>query len=89
MIYTREDNLRISSALIASESGLWLKEMINKLIDMKLKEMDGYGFNAEVEKLFLHQGIKIGLEIARDLPEGIRRDSDKVISNTIRRLMGK
>lgn len=88
-VQTRENDLRISSALIASEHGNWLKGKLNDLIEMKHKELDAYGFAAEVEKMFLHQGIKIGLEIARDLPETVRKDSDKVMSHMIKRIMGK
>lgn len=85
----REEDLRISSALVASEHGMWLKSKIQHLINCKEKEIEGHAYNAENEKLFLHQGIKIGLEIAKDLPEKIRKDSDKVIANYIKKMMGK
>lgn len=84
----REEDLRISSSLVGSEHGRWLKEKINELVLSKQKEEDSYGLSAEVEKLFLHKGIKMGLEMARDLPERIRKDSDKVMANMIKKIMG-
>lgn len=77
MEYSREDKLRISNKIVASEEWKMFEHELKDLIDKKQKELEGYLYEANTHKSFLHQGIKIGLEIALGIPVKMQRENQK------------
>lgn len=76
MKYTREDKLRLSNEMLAGEAWKMLENELKTLVDIKEKEIQGYLVEANTHKSFLHEGIKIGLQIAMAMPGKMQKDNE-------------
>lgn len=76
MKYTREDRLRLSNEMLAGEAWKMLESELKTLVDIKEKEIQGYLVEANTHKSFLHEGIKIGLQIAMAMPGKMQKDNE-------------
>lgn len=76
MKYTREDKLRLSNEMLAGEAWKMLESELKTLVDIKEKEIQGYLVEANTHKSFLHEGIKIGLQIAMAMPGKMQKDNE-------------
>lgn len=75
MSYSREDKLRLSNEMLAGESWKMLKSELETLVATKEKEIQGYLMEANTHKSFLHEGIRLGLQIALALPGKMQKDN--------------
>lgn len=73
----REDKLRLINELLNSEGWMLLQTELLDLASKKEKELEGYLYDANTHKSFLHEGIKIGLELAVSLPYKMQKENRK------------
>lgn len=62
--------------MLAGEAWKMLESELKTLVDIKEKEIQGYLVEANTHKSFLHEGIKIGLQIAMAMPGKMQKDNE-------------
>jgi len=84
--YTREDKLRISEQLLASEYWEWLKSEYEK--EAKRFETSQHTDPEKDKTLIFRQGIYAGIKLCLELPETVRSGNEKLINRIMSAVMG-
>lgn len=85
--YSKEDKLRISSRIVASEDWNFIQDMIDELIAAKEAELTSYVCTGNTKMVFYHNGIKDGYKAIKNLPEILKKEHENFFKRVYDKVM--
>ena len=89
MQISREDKIRITEQLLATEGWRFIESELAKLIMEKDSQLDSDFGLQNTKRAYLNRGIMMGLRIAMNLPKQINADNHKFFDRLYAKMVGE